>query len=175
MNRTMLPALLLLTTCSALDKPIGELAPYDPCAGAACGEPCKQCDPDDDDCVEPDGALACDLDGQCVPATSDLCEPAPPPYDPCADKSLCDVCTLCPPDGSGCAEDLILKVCDASSRCVSMLPPECTAPNYEPCAGRPCGATCNLCAPDEPGCAEDAIYRACDAAGVCAPKIATCP
>jgi len=156
-----------------LDKPIGELAPYEPCAGKSCGDSCSACDPADPDCVETAVLKACDPKGACVPETPGLCEE--PGYSPCAGKEPCDPCTICDPADPDCVETAVLKVCDESLQCVIATADICVEPpGYDPCEGKVCGDPCTVCDPNDDDCVEDAIYKACNSAGKCAPEIPKC-
>ena len=95
--------------------------PYDACDGKECGEYCSICDPNDPDCVQPMVVTACDLDGECVPMTDNMCEDpgAEIKYDPCEDKSCGDNCTICHPDDPDCFETMVIKVCDEDGQCVA--------------------------------------------------------
>jgi len=45
-----------------------DAAPYDPCAGKACGVACTVCSPHDVQCVEPPGSKQCNPHQECVTA-----------------------------------------------------------------------------------------------------------
>lgn len=49
------------------DQDAGQ-GPYIPCAGKACGESCRVCDPADPNCFETAVIKECDKTGACVPA-----------------------------------------------------------------------------------------------------------
>lgn len=101
----------------------GECAPvppYDPCEAKACGEACRVCAPDAQDCVETMVVKACDAVGACVAAPVD-CAPA---YDPCAGKLCGDACSTCDPRLGACPT--VMMYCDASGKCDYALP-TCTA------------------------------------------------
>lgn len=159
----------LFGACDVLDKPIGEIKPYDACAGKACGDPCTVCDPKDKDCVEDQVVKACDASAKCVAEVPNLCVDPPPAYEPCAGKSACDACTVCDPNDKDCVEDLVYKVCDADAKCVAELPPECSPGPYAPCEGKVCGDACTLCDPNDLDCVEDQVYKTCDGQGQCVP------
>ncbi len=57
-------------------------ANYDPCQGHVCGDRCRICGPNDDNCVEPAVISACNFRNQCVPEGPDLCEDDMPPPGP---------------------------------------------------------------------------------------------
>lgn len=46
---------------------------YDPCADRACGDPCTECDPDDDDCVETATQKVCNRNAICTTALPAIC------------------------------------------------------------------------------------------------------
>src|SRR5690606_18733609 len=50
-------------------------ASYDPCFEKSCGESCRQCPPDDGDCVETEEVKRCDAQGECTggPAQCEAC------------------------------------------------------------------------------------------------------
>ncbi len=48
-------------------------AGYDPCAGKACGDRCRVCDPKVTTCLETAVIKLCHPDGQCLPATTVDC------------------------------------------------------------------------------------------------------
>ncbi|MEJ7731191.1 MAG: hypothetical protein WKG00_18495 [Polyangiaceae bacterium] len=129
-------------------------APYQPCAGAPCGEPCEPCAPGtrDADCPKNGIAFACDLAGQCAPAGSSCgpCDYGAPdcPYDPCLAQNL--------PCGAPCNPDCEPKddvclaaaslVCDGNHECRPELEVKC-----DPCidaktqAPKLCGEECWAC------------------------------
>ncbi|HZY04938.1 MAG TPA: hypothetical protein VFF02_15715 [Anaeromyxobacteraceae bacterium] len=86
--------------------------PVADCAGQPCGVPCDTCG---GMCMHP-YATACDLWGQCVPASSWIC------WDPCAGKACGADCHLCPADAADCAEAMVAKACDPTGRCVARTP-----------------------------------------------------
>jgi len=150
----------LIGACD-IDKPIGELGPYEPCEGKKCGDACSVCDPDDKDCVETAVIKACDAEGACVAGNPGVCEDEPA-YDPCADKACGDTCSVCAPDDLDCAETAVVKACNGEGVCVPDTGDLCEPAAYDPCAGKaPCDE-CLLCAPDDPDCAEDAVIKVCD-------------
>ena len=50
-------------------------APYEPCAGKKCGEPCTSCNIEDEACVELQVIKECSLTRQCVVAPVDCTPP----------------------------------------------------------------------------------------------------
>lgn len=156
----------LLGACD-LDKPIGEVGPYEPCAAQKCGDACTVCDPDDAECVETQVIKACNAEGECVASTPELCE-QPPAYAPCGGKAVCDPCTICDPSDPDCFETAVLKVCDADLQCVIATEGVCEEPApWTPCVDRPCGEPCSVCDPNDPDCFETQEIKACDGAGKC--------
>jgi len=171
-------------------------APYDPCLGSACGDPCTVCDPADPDCVETQELKACNALGVCVSATPDLgcggeecklgdikqvdcnscgctdgvwtcTQIACEVYEPCAGKICGDACTVCDPGAEGCVETDVIKACDPQGACVPEVPELCAAAPYDPCAGKLCGEACAICDPDDPECVETQELKVCNAEGVC--------
>lgn len=170
LNRAHLFALTLsagaLIGACDLDKPIGELGPYEPCGGKSCGDACTVCDPEDPDCVETAVIKACDAEGACVPEVPGLCEEAP--YDPCADKTCGDSCNQCDPNDLDCVETAVLKACNDKGACVPALPDLCgDEPGYDPCAGKSECDVCSLCDPNDPDCQETMVLKVCDASLQC--------
>lgn len=43
-----------------------KVANYDPCAKLQCGQECRECPPDDEDCVETDVVKQCSSNGKCL-------------------------------------------------------------------------------------------------------------
>ena len=63
-----------VTAAPAPTEPAPEVdAGYDPCAGKACGERCRVCNPKDTSCLETAVIKMCHPDGQCLPATAVDC------------------------------------------------------------------------------------------------------
>ncbi len=103
----------VLGHCDATGTCVAEGLPACPPVADCAGQPCGVlCDPCAGMCMHP-YASACDLWGQCVPASSWIC------WDPCAGKACGADCHLCPSDAVDCAETMELKACDPSGRCVS--------------------------------------------------------
>lgn len=50
-------------------------APYEPCGGKKCGEPCTACNLEDENCTELQVIKECNLTGQCVVAPVDCTPP----------------------------------------------------------------------------------------------------
>ena len=159
-----LAALLAATAFRGGCRPEGT---YDPCAGKACGDPCRLCAPDDEGCLEPavppTFATVCDAQRRCVVAevmngpVSSLC------HDPCAGKACGDACSLCAPGDTGCVEPASVKHCDPGGRCLEGSPAfACPHPD---CAGKACGDPCNPCGPD--AVCPTFMASACDRFGGC--------
>jgi hypothetical protein len=51
------------------------IEPYDACEGRACGDTCRECSPDDDNCVESEEVKYCNVDGACS-GTEPECAPS---------------------------------------------------------------------------------------------------
>lgn len=92
----------------------GPPAPYDPCAGKACGDACHPCPPGSD-CVELAMVMACDSAGTCsgFPPAVATC------HDPCAGKTCGMSCDWCPPESTSCPLRGQGGACDPQGRCVS--------------------------------------------------------
>ncbi|MEZ4453300.1 MAG: hypothetical protein R3B09_27805 [Nannocystaceae bacterium] len=116
---------------------------YDPCQAKSCGETCTICDPDDPQCVEDQVLKVCDLEGQCVAETPQVC--------------MGDQCLPGDTKTEGCT------YCSCVGGYWSCVELDC----YDPCAGKSCGDVCSPCDPNDPDCAQDDLYRACDAQGQC--------
>jgi hypothetical protein len=97
-------------------------APFDPCAGKACGDVCFPCPNGDPSCG---GAIAdtffCDALGACTTRTGSCSGGGS--YVPCAGKTCGQSCTLCAPDDTSCRESAIAKTCGGDAGCFT-----CTAP-----------------------------------------------
>lgn len=144
-------------------------APYEPCAGKACGAECTVCDPADPDCAETAVLKACDASGRCDSADAVSC----PPVDPCAGKGCGASCNPCG-DAHPCPT-VAATACDRAGRCVTETPWIC----HDPCAGRACHAPCTPCPPGAPGCAAVTCVTWCAADGRCVCAVEgggdTCP
>jgi hypothetical protein len=92
-------------------------APYDPCAGKACGDPCMPCPSTEPMCVGPADAYRCDSNGACSTMPS-ACDGGAS-YDPCAGKACGEACTLCAPDDLTCHESTVAKTCGGDAGCAS--------------------------------------------------------
>jgi hypothetical protein len=90
-------------------------APYDPCTGKACGDPCMPCPVPN--CVGPATDSHCDSNGACTTRAS-ACDGGAT-YDPCAGKACGGSCTLCAPDDIGCGESASAKTCGGDAGCSS--------------------------------------------------------
>jgi len=108
---------------------------------------------------------ACNAEGECVPDTGDLCEPAD--YDPCSEKKCGDSCQVCPPDDTDCMETMVIKACNAEGECVPDTGDLCEPADYDPCSEKKCGDSCKVCPPDDTDCMETMVIKACNAEGQC--------
>lgn len=137
---------------------------YAPCGGKACGQACTVCPPGDGTCAETAVVKACDPEGRCVAAGSDLRCPHPD----CAGKLCGDACNPCGPDRM--CPTLVASACDRYGACSGAVAGLCEGE----CAGRACGAPCR-----PPGCplgTSCAAPWACDGGGGCVELAAlTCP
>lgn len=140
------------------------VVPYDPCADKACGDTCRVCPPDDQDCVETAVLKGCDPDGACVATGTFTCEP-PPPYDPCAGKACGEYCDPCAPT-EPCPMYFAATACDPWGECVTAGTFTCEPPP-DPCAGKRCGDDCTIDPPCAPLCEMPSLLGKCDAAGQC--------
>jgi hypothetical protein len=72
--------------------------PADPCDGLACGDICDPCGGDEvciaNQDVGPAAVFWCNTDGECV-LEEPMCEPPPPPADPCDGLACGDICDPC--------------------------------------------------------------------------------
>jgi hypothetical protein len=109
--------------CDAASAPAP--APYDACAGKACGSSCTVCAPDAKDCVETAELKACDATGACVPGDGGPCEPHPD----CVGKACGAECNPCGPERV--CPTLIPSACDRLGRCAGDVPGICDEPRGE--------------------------------------------
>lgn len=145
-------------------------APYDPCAGKACGEGCRACAPDDADCVETTEVKACDPSGRCASAGTFACDAS----DDCSGKACGAPCTYDPPctlSDPPCMMPSQAGSCDGGGRCwPAETPPDCAAPPPWGCDGKACGESCGYCPPgtDPAYCPVPTFApTACDRLGNC--------
>ncbi len=104
-----------------------EPAPFVPCAGKVCGDPCSLCAPDDPDCTMTLEEKACNLEGECVSDTGDLCGGAGVVCEGTPEELSCG-------EGEICCED------------------RCCAGNEQCCTGIPVPAGQGLCLPLDQSC-----------------------
>lgn len=168
--------------------PTVEPAPYEPCAGKACGDECDACAPGLECLV---GVGYCTLDGNCSPAAP-TCDTPEPSTCNCPIPKICQVCEA---DGS-CA--MGVAQCDAAGECSGVdwicpetdPAPECKTkddcivalackrcdngadwcPSAE-CKMGQCGVTPSLCPEDYKPCAGKADGETCT---VCSPLDMDC-
>ncbi len=160
--RFAVPLALLLAAAARQGCGGAEPAPYDPCAGKACGEQCHACPPDDPNCFETADLKACDPTGRCASAATFTCAPS----DSCAGKACGASCVWDPPCRNAtppCMMPSAFGHCGADGACVPGGFAGCTP---EPaCEGKTCGATCDPCG----GMCMHPYASACDYAGRCMP------
>jgi hypothetical protein len=92
-------------------------APYDPCAGKACGDPCLPCPLTNPNCAGAVAVFFCDSNGACS-TLAPACDGGAA-YDPCAGKACGETCTLCAPDDLTCRESPSAKTCGGDAGCSS--------------------------------------------------------
>ncbi|HVZ34513.1 MAG TPA: hypothetical protein VG963_18920 [Polyangiaceae bacterium] len=133
---------------------------YDPCAGKACGEECRLCDPKDPSCIETDIVKYCQADGQCA-APAPSCTVDPCAAVRCAAGTHCDA-GACVPDASKVFCGGIAGVpCPGAGRCVDDPSDGCD-PNA---GGADCGGMC-VCGPNNLLCVRGTHWDG--SPGVCA-------
>jgi hypothetical protein len=142
--------------------------PFDPCAGKACGDTCRLCDPADPGCIETDVVKFCQADGSCSPLQPS-CETVfcgGIAGIPCPGAGTCvdDPSDDCDPKNGG-ADCGGVCTCDALGLCVAPAHWD-SSPGVCGCVGATGSCGGNTCGPNE--------YCCNASCGICAPFGAAC-